>query len=175
MSSAGTTFERHDGEQMTAMLESIAELYVQIHSGSPEYDYPMYSRRGFLARTRSQARRPGFEIVTASTDGALVGFSFGYPFPDAEWWANCTPVPDEIRKSSKFAVIELDVLHAHRGKGLGKRLLKELLDGRGEEYATLAAIPGSLAHSMYMRWGWYEVGEFPDPPVMDAMLLHLPA
>ncbi|SRR5260370_12295382 len=146
-----TTFDRHSGEQMLAMLESVADLYAEIHSGSPEYSFPMYSRLSFLARTASQARHAGFELVTATADGALVGFSFGYPFPPGKWWGNCSPMGDDIGDSSKFAVIELDVQSAYRGRGLSKNLLKELLDSRTERYATLAAIPGSQAHSMYKR------------------------
>jgi GNAT superfamily N-acetyltransferase len=170
-----TVFERHSGEQMIAMLEGVADLYAEIHSGSPEYAYPIYSRPSFLTRTSSQARRPGFELVTVTEDGALAGFSFGYPFPPGKWWDNCTPAPDDIRDSSKFAVIELDIHSAYRGRGLSKKLLRDLLGSRAEKHATLAATPGSLAHSMYIRWGWYKVGEFPNPPAMDAMLLPLSA
>jgi GNAT superfamily N-acetyltransferase len=167
--------KRHSGEQTMAILDDVADLYAEIHSGSPEYYFPMYSRPTFLTRTSGQTRQAGFELVTATAEGVLVGFSFGYSMLPGKWWDNCTPVPDDIRDTSNFAVIELDVHSAYRGQGLSKKLLKELLDSRTEKYATLAAIPGSLAHSMYIRWGWYKVGEFPNPPVMDAMLLPLTA
>lgn len=171
MTDTNIILQRHPGEEMLAMMEAVADLYEDIHSGSPEYDYEMYSRPTFITRTSGQARQPGFELVTATAGGVLAGFSFGYPFTPGKWWANCTPMPEDISGSSKFAVIELDVHRPYRGKGLSKRLLNELLAGRTEEYATLTAIPGSLAHSMYMRWGWYKVGELPNPPAMDAMLL----
>jgi GNAT superfamily N-acetyltransferase len=160
---------------MIAMLDNVADLYAEIHSGSPEYDYPMYSRPGFLTRTSNQARQPGFELVSMTEDGVLAGFSFGYSFPPGKWWDNCTQMPDNIRDTSKFAVIELDVHSPYRGRGLSRKLLNELLGNRTENYATLAAIPGSQAHSMYLRWGWYKVGEFPNPPVMDALVLPLTA
>jgi GNAT superfamily N-acetyltransferase len=175
MTDIGTILQRHSGEQTLAMLETVADLYTEIHSGSPEYDYKMYSRPTFIDRTSSQARQAGFELVTATAGNVFAGFSFGYPFPLGKWWANCTPMPHDICDSSKFAVIELDVHSAYRGKGLSKKLLNELLNNRTEEYATLTAIPGSLAHSMYIRWGWYKVGELPNPPAMDAMLLPLRA
>jgi GNAT superfamily N-acetyltransferase len=124
-------------------------------------------------RTGSQARKPGFELVTATSDGALAGFSFGYPIPAAQWWSDCTPPPREVLDSAKFAVIELDVRQSWRGEGVGKELLGTLLDGRAEKFATLAATPGSPAHAMYLRWGWSKAGEFCTPPVMDAMIIGL--
>ena len=66
-------------------------------------------------------------------------------------WSDSTPPPGEVLESSKFAVIELDVRRSHRGQGLGGKLLEKLLEDRPEKYATLAAIPNSLAHGMYVR------------------------
>lgn len=168
------TLERHSGAQMLAMLEGIADLYDEIRSEDPSESDPLFSRASFVARTGSQAREPGFELITAIAAGTTAGFSFGYPFPPGGWWADCPPPPQEVLSSSKFAVIELDVRKSHRGQGLAKRLLENLLAGRPEKYATLAATPGSQAHAMYLRWGWYKAGVFETPPVMDALLVRLP-
>jgi GNAT superfamily N-acetyltransferase len=168
------TLERHSGAQMLARLDAFADLYDEIHSEDPTETDPMFSRPSFVARTTQQAQEPGFELVTARTGDVLAGFSFGYPFPAGRWWADCPPPPSDVLSARKFAVIELDVRKTHRGQGLSKILLTELLAGRTEEYAILAATPGSQAHAMYLRWGWYTAGQFETPPVMDAMVLPLP-
>jgi hypothetical protein len=46
-----------------------------------------------------------------------------------------------------------------------------LLSGRDEDFATLASTPGSVANTMYKRWGWYAVGEFTD--AMEALIVPL--
>lgn len=166
--------ERLSGAQMLARLGAFADLYDEIHSEDPSETDPMFSRPSFVDRTKTQAQAPGFELVTARAGEVLAGFSFGYPFPAGKWWADCPPPPRGILKARKFAVIELDVRQTYRGRGLSKILLTELLAGRAEEYATLAATPGSQAHAMYLRWGWHTAGQFETPPVMEAMVLPLP-
>jgi GNAT superfamily N-acetyltransferase len=166
-------FQWHSGEQTLAMLKNITDLYDEIYSENPDGREELFSLENFIARTNSQARSTGFELVTAALGDILVGFSFGLPFPPGVWWIDCTPAPQEVLNSSKFAVIELNVRQPYRGRGIGKKLLGMLLSGRGEKFATLASIPGSPAHAMYIKWGWYKVGVFEDSPPMDAMLIPL--
>lgn len=166
-------FERHSGEEALAMLDQILDLYLEIRSEYPEEDYEIFSRSSFIERTRIQAQRDGFQLVTATSGDVLAGFSFGYPIASGRWWADCPPPPEDILRSSKFAVIELEVRKTYRGHGTGKKLLDSLLSGRPEKYATLAALPDSPAHAMYERWGWYDVGVFEDEPVMNAMVIPL--
>lgn len=165
--------ERRSGEQAGAMIDDIASAYIDAHSGNPDEDDDLFSRSNFISRTSSQVRKPGFDLVAAISDGVLVGFSFGYPFHEGQWWSDCTPPVVEVLNAPKFAVIELAVRRDFQGQGIGKRILGELLSGRTESFATLAATPGSMAHAMYIRWGWHTVGVFETPPIMDAMLIAL--
>lgn len=134
-----------------------------------------YSREAFLSRTKSQLAKPGFALVTASERQALVGFAFGFQMGPGAWWANATPLPPEISRASKFAVIELLVDARHRGSGIGRELAEQLLAERDEEYATLAARREAPAHGMYLRWGWKPVGRFSTPPYSDVMIVSLAA
>jgi ribosomal protein S18 acetylase RimI-like enzyme len=68
-------------------------------------------------------------------------------------------------------VIELDVRQSYRRQGIAKELLDMLLIDRGEDFATLASTPATVANAMYKRWGWYEVGKFTDS--MEALLVPL--
>jgi GNAT superfamily N-acetyltransferase len=168
---SGLIYTRHSGEQMLAMLEDVTDLYEEIHSQIPDEQDGIFSRSSFTARTTSQARTPGFQLVTAKSGDLLVGFSFGYPLKTGGWWGDCSPVPEDILNSSKFAVIELDVRLAFRRQGIAKTLLDMLLSDRSEDLATLASTPGTIANSMYKRWGWYQAGTFTDS--MEALLLPL--
>lgn len=171
---ADVLFEHHSGGQTLAMLEKIADFYEEVHSEDVDDEsHDLFSRPTFINRTTGQARTDGFELVTAALNGFLVGFSFGYPFAPGRWWGECTPPPEEVLNSSKFAVIELNVRKAYRGQGIGKKLLDELLAARPEKFATLAAVTESTANAMYLRWGWYKVGFFVTPPPMDALVIPL--
>lgn len=156
-------------------LDELADLYVRVHAEPPYNSAPKYSREAFLSRTKSQLAKPGFALVTASESQALVGFAFGFQMGPGAWWANATPLPPEISRASKFAVIELLVDARHRGSGIGRELAEQLLAERDEEYATLAARREAPAHGMYLRWGWKPVGRFTTPPYSDVMIVSLAA
>src|SRR5271155_4561268 len=165
-----TCFERWPTEDMLAKLETIANLYIDAHSGNPGESDEIFSRSGFIDRTITQARKDGFELVAATSGNTLTGFAFGYPMGESKWWADCSRPPHDILDAPKFAVIELDVRTSHQRQGIGKGLLEYLLSERPERFATLAATPDSPAQAMYIRWGWYKVGTFETPPIMDAMV-----
>jgi GNAT superfamily N-acetyltransferase len=169
------SFKRCTGEQTLAMLDSIADLYADIKAEDPDGSDAIFSRSSFIARTEAQASDAEFRFIGATAGKILAGFSFGYPFRPGKWWADSIPsASPELLTASKFAVIELDVRKEFRGQGLSKKLLQRLLSDRTEEFATLAAIPGTQAHSMYLRWGWHAAAVLGgDGPVMDALLLRL--
>lgn len=164
-------YSRYSGEQVLAMLEEVTDLYEEIHSQIPGEQNGIFSRASFITRTTNQARMAGFEFVSVVSSDLLVGFSFGYPLTPQGWWGDCTPVPQKILNSSKFAVIELDVRQEFREQGIGRALLDILLKDRGEDFATLASTPGTIANNMYKRWGWRKIGTFTDS--MEALLVPL--
>jgi GNAT superfamily N-acetyltransferase len=156
------------------MMSELADAYEDARRDDSEHDDPLFSRSQFLERTEDQARRKGFELVTAWADSTFAGFSFGFPFGAGRWWADAGQPPEHILQATKFAVIELDVLPAYRGRGWAKLLLNTLLSERSEVYATLAVLPGSQAQAMYERWGWSKLGTIGgEGPVMDAMVVEL--
>lgn len=173
------TLTRLNGERAVAMLDEIAEVYVPAYAEPPYEPHPMFSREEFTARTTRQAAREDFTLITARTsDGDLAGFSFGLPFGAGRWWrdvSGSTP-PPEIVNATKFSVIELVVATPHRGRGLARRLLDTLLDGRPEQYAMLLAQPDTPAHKIYDHWGWTQVAKVQSHPggdIDDALILKL--
>ncbi|MFC5750491.1 GNAT family N-acetyltransferase [Actinomadura rugatobispora] len=145
----------------TAVQERFAEIEGVYAEAFPRYDLDDY-------RTRMGHQIParGFEAVTARDAGALAGFVYGLPLTRSAWWDGLEPPPPDGFTTETgertFAVIDLAVRSAYRGRGLGRRLMDELLTGRTEERATLAT--GMDEHEnqqMYQRWGWRKVGRVP--------------
>ncbi|GAA2080403.1 GNAT family N-acetyltransferase [Actinomadura alba] len=151
--------QRLDGAQTRAHFEEIQVVYAAAFPGNDLGDHEH--------RTMGQAASAGFETVTASTQGTLVGFVYGLPLSlHSAWWKGLKPSrSDDFTAETgrrTFAVIDLAVLPSHRGQGLGRRLMDELLGSRSEERATLATNPDERGvQQMYERWGWSRVGRVP--------------
>ncbi|MCK2219677.1 GNAT family N-acetyltransferase [Actinomadura sp. ATCC 31491] len=174
----GFVFHHMTGASARAVLsDPYVDIYLAIRTEPPYNAGPLYSRERFVERTAAQVERPGFELVASELDGRPAGFAFGMTMEAGRWWGGeTTEPPSEVLDAPKFAVIELDLLPEHRGLGVGKRLLGELLDGRTEPWATLLSRPDTPAHGMYRRWGWRVVGTVrpaPDAVVADAMVVQL--
>jgi len=83
-------------------------------------------------------------------------------------------MPDVLAAVPKFTVMEWAVLPACRRRGVGRELLRELLDGRPEPYAVLTVHPAADARTIYERAGWRHIASTvatPEWPSMDVMLL----
>ncbi|WP_147269021.1 N-acetyltransferase [Sphaerisporangium album] len=168
-------FRRMTGSDATAALdERFVTAYEEIYSEPPYAGITLYGREQYLARTRAQVQRPGFELVAVEDGDHLAGFSFGYTMPAGTWWGGESTEPaSPLREVDKFTVIELILRKPYRGAGTGGRLLREILAGRPEPWATLLAHPQAPARAMYDHWGWRLAGTChptPEAPVLDAMV-----
>ncbi|GAA4617351.1 GNAT family N-acetyltransferase [Actinoallomurus liliacearum] len=148
-----------DGPATMNRFDEIQEVYAAA--------FPGYSLDDQRWRVSRQAASPGFDTVAAEASGHLIGFVYGLPLgPKTTWWDGLTP-PHEAEFTAEpgtrtFAVIDLAVLPASRGQGLGRTLIDELLGSRSEDRATLATDPAKRAtQEMYERWGWRKVGQTP--------------
>lgn len=169
---------RTDGADIDEILPEMTNLYREVYAEPPYNSGPLFDIDAFQTRTRRQATRAGFTLITARDDDtSMIGFAFGVPFAAHQWWSGeATPPPAEILAAPKFAVIELVVRQSRRGHGIGHNLMTTLLADRPEPYAFLTAFPDAAAREVYRRWGWTQVGtahHTPDSPVLDSLVLPL--
>jgi ribosomal protein S18 acetylase RimI-like enzyme len=120
-------------------------------------------------------------MVAGRVDGDLVGFAIGHPLPSgSQWWAQLRGPhrldTDFLREDGHrtFALNELMVHPAWRGRGFGRDLHDALLVRRTEQRATLLVRQDNEpARSAYLRWGWEVIGKIrpsPDLPFFDALI-----
>jgi hypothetical protein len=92
-------------------------------------------------------------------------------------------VPAEVtteHPGRTFALTELLVRAPWRRQGIAGSLHDLILDGRPEERATLAVLPGAIAaQKAFQKWGWRRVARTRGPqdgsPVLDVLVIALPA
>lgn len=173
---------RLDGTAARSVAHELGALHLAAYVGTPEETDPFYSAERFAERLTGYASSPAFALVTARAgeDGPLIGYAFGYVLPPgARWWDGLLdPVPAGLTTETgrrTFAVCELHVDAAWRGRGLASLLHRTLLPGDPER-ATLLVRQDNPARAVYAHWGYEYVGRlqpYPDAPVYAALLLPL--
>jgi GNAT superfamily N-acetyltransferase len=178
----GPLLARHDAAGARAMQDSLVCVYAEIYAHKA--DDPFFTVERYTERLLAHSSREGYELLTAATEGTLIGYAYGVPLAaDTRWWRGLQEqLPGELTRETgdrTFALNEIMVRANWRRRGIARLLHDALMHGRPEERATLLVEPRNLpARSAYVRWGWRQVGTlqpFPDSPVYDAMMLDLSA
>jgi GNAT superfamily N-acetyltransferase len=169
-----------DGRAAAARDDELLALAGEVRGG-PD---PAAARRARVWR-----RQPGFALAEARHGGYLVGYASGLPLrPSTSWWRGLTtPLPADVtteHPGRTFALTGLAVRASWRRQGIGRQLHDLLLRDRAEERATALVPPGAgAAQRAFAAWGWRKVArargddgaDDPDAPVLDVMLIELPA
>ncbi|WP_433534876.1 GNAT family N-acetyltransferase [Micromonospora sp. CA-249363] len=173
---APVTYTVHTAESATTVFAALVCLYAVVYAEPPYAEGPEQVA-GFADGLPDESRRPGFTLVVAEDADALVGAAYGWTMPAGRWWrrADAEP-PADLRAADKFAVLEWIVHPERRGAGIGAELIRRLLDGRPERWATLSSNPAAPARIIYQRAGWQWVGgsAMPDGTPMHLLALPLP-
>jgi ribosomal protein S18 acetylase RimI-like enzyme len=128
------------------------ELIMERHAANP----------GFRALAVFTQGRPG----DTATPQVLAGFIYGFHGRSGQWWhdtvaaalASLDPPMATAWLADSFEVAELHVLPAYQGRGIGRRLLLELSDGRPERTVVLSTHDAeSPARKLYRSVGFADL------------------
>lgn len=155
-------------DQMATRLPDVMNVYRRAFLDLHEPD-PARAEAERTAHARTHVGRPGLRFVAALApdpdlppeNAPLVGIGYGQPGARGQWWHDTVlaALPPEVATrwlSDVFEIVELHVLPEYQGRGLGRQLLRTLLDGCGRRTAALSAleIPDSPARRLYADEGF---------------------
>jgi GNAT superfamily N-acetyltransferase len=153
---------------MAARLPDVMTVYRRAFLDIHEAD-PARAEAERAAHARTHVYRPGLRVVAALAEdpalppdrAPLVGVAYGQPGARGQWWHDTVvaALPEDTARewmSDCFEIVELHVLPEYQGQGLGRRLLRDLLDGCGRRTAALSALelPDSPARRLYASEGF---------------------
>ncbi|WP_217196689.1 GNAT family N-acetyltransferase [Streptomyces buecherae] len=160
------------GPDVLGVADELTDAYVDVFTAPPWEDRDARATRAeFRERLATDAHRPGFRAVLAtSDDGRVQGFVTGWttqaPFRTDRAYGKVTTRLGAERVNEllvgAFEVDELGVRPDVRGTGLGRRLLSALVDTAPGGRAWL--LTWSQAHetlAFYRRIGWREPAPLP--------------
>ncbi|KQQ52326.1 GNAT family N-acetyltransferase [Plantibacter sp. Leaf314] len=123
----------------------------------------------------------GGRLLTASTDGRLVGFALAHGLDaDSAWLGILAQLAEGsdaasaalARPDDAVVVHELAVTASERGRGIGRQCLAALLQDRTEAQTFIGVYERATAvAAMYRHWGLDEIGRVPMPG--DAIALRV--
>jgi GNAT superfamily N-acetyltransferase len=128
-------------------------------------------REGVWDRHRARA---GFRPATAYDGETLIGFAYGYTDDDGQWWTDnarrvLAPSIAAAWLGGHFEVVSVGVLASARGAGVGRSLMRSLLDGLPHTRLLLMTTddPADPARRLYASPGWQVIG----PGIGDATVI----
>ncbi|MCK7675211.1 GNAT family N-acetyltransferase [Corynebacterium pygosceleis] len=151
-----------------------------------------HSRSSRVRHWRSLVHNPGFRAVCAVTDGRITGIAYGM---DGEIRRNWTrAIADGLARSGGrdprwpdmlsdyYEISELHVLPELQGRGIGRKLLTQLLDDATQHWALLSTpeVPdeANRAFGLYRSLGFTDVIRyftfFSDPRLFAVLAAELP-
>lgn len=145
-----------------AQLDRVRDQVIDVYGRTfthPPYNEQVASVRGFARSLSTYMERRGFRCYVAR-DRQVVGFAFGYTCARGQWWYDTVARRLEPRVvqtwfTNAFELVDLAVLPAYQGMGIGGRLHDKLLTGLPHETAVLSALQGeTVAQHLYRRRGW---------------------
>ncbi|MEU8153837.1 GNAT family N-acetyltransferase [Micromonospora sp. NPDC048986] len=172
----GLQLRHHNADEAEGILDQLVDLYLKVYVGGGEF----YSEDRYRRQLDLHMQRVGWELITATVDGSLIGYVYGFPLPaQTRWWEGIhEPVPPgftEENGTRTFALSELLVHPYWRRKGVAAALHNELVVGRAEPRITLLVRPDNDAAQMaYRSWGWNKVTKlrpnWETAPTFDVMV-----
>jgi GNAT superfamily N-acetyltransferase len=150
------TRKQIDAETRTAL----AAIYLAAY-GDPSLPESQLDADNFVNSTiKRHARRAGFRMVLATTDGRTSGYAYGFTGKHGQFWSDWLSgaAPAHIVETwvgDHFELVDIVVDPAHRGQGIAGLLHDDLVDGLPQGKALLATTPDEgAAARLYGGRGW---------------------
>jgi ribosomal protein S18 acetylase RimI-like enzyme len=163
-----TRLDRLDGPATAAISDRLVDVYRAAMGAAPFHETEVEAG-WFAEELAGELTEDGYRCWVASDDdGRVVGFAYGFPTPEvpAEGWYGILreavgPAAGRWLEG-QFAVVWIAVHPDRRGRGLGRELLRRLLDGAGTERAWLVTHDlDTPARRLYRSLGFQELGRGP--------------
>ena len=167
--------------QAESQATDFAGLYADVYRGPDGREPP--SREDFLRRFAEHVQQPEFDMMIANNP-RLVGCAYGFRIDrDGSWWDRFAGVPPELVELSEvagarhlFVLAELMVRPDHRKRGVGGRLVDQLLNRVSAPVAVALVDPShSRTQDAFRSWGWAKTGDLTprgDAKPQEAWALH---
>lgn len=148
-------------EEMQGFRKEILAIY-QAAFSLPPYLETEASVQWFGDSFSRHLHRPGFRgcVAREEESGRVVGFAYGYHSRPGQWWYTFVAKelqPEAIQRwlGDAFEFVELAVLPAYQGQGLGGRLHDQLLHDAPHRTAVLSTAQAETsALHLYRKRGW---------------------
>jgi len=153
-------------DELATNADALAAVYLAAFSEPPYGETEEHAAHfGGVMRRNARLRPAGFRCCVAreareAPEGALVGFGYGFTlapgYPRHELLHRAL-APDLAATwlADAFDLIDLAVVPAAQGQGLGARLHDALLEGQPHRTAVLTAYDGeTAAMGLYRSRGW---------------------
>ncbi|WP_405151823.1 GNAT family N-acetyltransferase [Sphaerisporangium sp. NBC_01403] len=149
-------------EAFVSALDIVIDIYTA--AMRPPADQ-LSGRQGIM---RNHATFPDFTCLFAlTTDGTAVGFGYGFHGMPGQWWHDVVRRALEERSGpptsagwfgNAFEIAEIHVHPGYQGKGIGRRLVQGLCEGRPESTAVLSTHDQpTAARHLYRRLGFVDL------------------
>lgn len=183
-------FHRYDAAGARAVRDLVEDVFRRSYSAAIADGDPFEAPEAFMTRFdvyTAPDRGNGFELVTVTEDGTVIGQTWGWPLrPNSGWWRGLQLADIDADRAAfvaetgdrTFALSEIMVAANHTGRGVAHALHDELMSSRTEERATLLVDPENRsAYTAYRKWGWTRIGtltpDWPDAPTFDVLMLQI--
>lgn len=149
-------------EPFVEVLDTVIEIYTEAMNPPREQ---LAGRRSIM---QNHATYPDFTCILAEhrNDG-IVGFAYGFHGGPGQWWHDVVRRALAERAGERaalewlgdsFEVAEIHIRPAHQNRGLGRRLLRTLVEGRPERSAVLSTHDQpTAARHLYAELGFVDL------------------
>jgi GNAT superfamily N-acetyltransferase len=134
-------------------------VYDEVFGDQPDYE------TWYDAVWSRHRDREGFRLARAHEQDRLLGFAYGYTGNAGQWWTDRARqvLPPELGDAwlgGHFELVSIGVVDGARRAGIGRALLRDVLDGLPHERLLLMTTSEASdpARILYASEGWAVVG-----------------